>query len=99
VTLRVILHSSKKASPSAWDDVKPDVKLPAKAIGDKLTGAMGGRDIASTVGDLFGDLKLEGLDAAHMDDLGGVTDEIIAAQMEILLKMKFRTVDTVGEDS
>jgi hypothetical protein len=52
--------------------VKPDVKLPAKVVGDTLTGATGGRDRASTVGDLFGNLKLEGLDTVQMDDLGGV---------------------------
>jgi hypothetical protein len=80
-TLRGILHGSRKAIPSAWGDVKLDVKPPAKAVGDALTGASGGRDGVSTVGDLFGDLKLEGLDAAHMNDLGGVTDEIIGAQM------------------
>jgi hypothetical protein len=30
------------------------------------------------VGGVLGDLNLEGLDAAQMDDLGGVTDEILA---------------------
>jgi hypothetical protein len=35
-----------------------------------------------TVGDLFVYLKLEGLDATQMDDLGGVRDEIIAAQIK-----------------
>jgi hypothetical protein len=64
--------------------VKLDVKLPAKVVGDTLTGATGGRDRVSTVGRIFGHLKLECLDAAQMDDLGGVTDEILAAQMEIL---------------
>jgi hypothetical protein len=49
-----------------------------------LAGASGGRDGLATVGGLFVDLKLEGLDATQMDDLGGVTDEILAAQMEIL---------------
>jgi hypothetical protein len=54
----------------------------------------------STVGDLFGDLKLEGLDAAQMNDLGGVTDEILAAQMEILAENEVfdSGEDTVGED-
>jgi hypothetical protein len=42
----------------------------------------GGRN--SGVGAFLGDLNLEGLDATHMDDLGGVTAEILAAQMEIL---------------
>jgi hypothetical protein len=66
-----------------------------------LPGATGGMDIASNVGGLFGDLKLEGLDAVQMDDLGGVTDEIIVAQMEILAENEFLDSgeDTVGEDS
>jgi hypothetical protein len=33
------------------------------------------------VGGLLDDLNLEGFDAAQMDDLGGVTDEILAAQI------------------
>jgi hypothetical protein len=45
-----------------------------------------GRDRASTMGGLFGDLKLEGLGAAQMYDVGEVTDEILAAQMEILVE-------------
>jgi hypothetical protein len=100
-TLRVILHGLRKASPSAWGDVKPDVKPPAKAVSDTLAGAPGGRDGVSTVGDLFGDLKLEGLDAAQMDDLGGVADEILEAQMEILAQNEVSDSgeDTVGEDS
>jgi hypothetical protein len=73
----------------------------AKAVGDTLPGAMGGRDRASDVGGLFGDLKLEGLDASQMDDLGEVTDEILAAQMEILAENEVLDSgeDTVGEDS
>jgi hypothetical protein len=49
----------------------------------------------------FGDLKLEVLDAAQMDDLGGVTDEILAAQMEILAENEVTDSgeDTVGEYS
>jgi hypothetical protein len=78
-TLREIQNGSKKASPNAWGDVKPDVKLPSKAFGDSLTRASGGRDRVLTGGGIFGDLKLEGLDAAQMDDLGGVTGEILAA--------------------
>jgi hypothetical protein len=58
-TLRGILHGSRKAIPSASGDLKPDVKPPAKVVIDTLTGSTGGRDIVSTVGDLFGDLKLE----------------------------------------
>jgi hypothetical protein len=48
------------------------------------------------VGDLIGNLNLEGLDAAQMDDLGGVTDEIMAAQMEILAE---NAVSDSGEDT
>jgi hypothetical protein len=51
--------------------MKPDVKPPAKAVSDTLTRAPGGRDRVSTVGGLFGDLKLEVLDVAQMNDLGG----------------------------
>jgi hypothetical protein len=69
------------------------MKPPAKAVDDTLLGAMGGRDRVLNVGDLFGVLKLEGLDAAQMDDLGGATDDMLAAQMEILAKMKFWTVE------
>jgi hypothetical protein len=44
---------------------------------------------------------LEILDAAQMDDLGGVVDEIIAAQMEILAENEVSDSGegTVGEDS
>jgi hypothetical protein len=43
---------------------------------------------------------LEGLDATQMNDLGGVTDEILAAQMEILAESEVSDSgeDTVGED-
>jgi hypothetical protein len=64
--------------------VNPDVKPPSKAVGDTLTGAMGGRDRVSTMGDLFGDLNVEGIDAAQMHCMGGVTDEVLADHMEIL---------------
>jgi hypothetical protein len=99
-TLPGILHGSRKVSPSAWGDVKPDVKPPAMVVGDTFTGSSGGRDVVSTMGDLFGDLKLEGLYADQMDDLGGVTDEILAAQMEILAQNEVYDSgeDTVGED-
>jgi hypothetical protein len=73
--------------------LKPDVKLPAKSVSETLTGVSRGRDGLATVGDLFVDLKLEGLDATQMDDLGGVEDEILAAQMEILAEMRSRTVE------
>jgi hypothetical protein len=86
VTLKGILHGSRKASPSARCDVKPYVKLPSKSVGETLAGVSRGRDGSATAGGLFVDLKLEGLDATQMDDLGGVTDEILAAQMEILAK-------------
>jgi hypothetical protein len=54
-----------------------------------------------TVGDLFVDLKLEGLDATQMDDLGGVTDEILVDQMEILAENEVSESgeETVGDDS
>jgi hypothetical protein len=66
-----------------------------------VTGASGGRDGVSPVGELFVDLKLEGLDAAQINDLGGVAYKIIAAQMEILAENEVSDSgeDTVGEDS
>jgi hypothetical protein len=44
---------------------------------------------------------LEGLDATQMDDLGGVTDEILAAQMEILAENEVSDSgeETVGDYS
>jgi hypothetical protein len=80
-TLRGILHGSINASPSAWGDRKPDVKPPSKSLSETLAGVSRGRDGLATVGGLFVDSKLEGLDATQMDDLGGVMDEILAAQM------------------
>jgi hypothetical protein len=49
----------------------------------------------------LGDLNLEGLDATNMDDLGGVTDEILAAQMKILAENEVSDSgeDTMGGDS
>jgi hypothetical protein len=81
--------------------VEPDVKPPAKSVSETLTGASGGRDGVSTVGDLFGDLKLEGLDTAQMNVLVGVTDDFLAPQMEILAgnEVSDSGEDTVGEDS
>jgi hypothetical protein len=81
--------------------VKPDVKLPSKSVGETLAGVSRGRDREATVGNLFVDLKLEGLDATQMDDLGGVTDEILAAQMEILSENEVSdsVEETVGDDS
>jgi hypothetical protein len=100
-TLRGILHGSRKAIPSAWGDVKPDVKCPSKSVGETLAGVSRGRNGVATVGGLFVDLKLEGLDATKMDDLGGVTDEILAAQMEILAEDEVSDSgeETVGDDS
>jgi hypothetical protein len=43
-------------------------------------------------GGLSGDLKLEDFDAAQMNDLGEVTDEILAAQMGSLAETRFLTV-------
>jgi hypothetical protein len=81
--------------------VRPDAKLPAKSVNDTLAGASGGRDGLATVGGLFVYLKLEGLDAAQIDDLGGVMDEIMAAQMEILAENEVSESgeETVGDDS
>jgi hypothetical protein len=44
---------------------------------------------------------LEGIDAAQTNDLGGVMDEILAAQMEILAENEVyhSGEDTMGEDS
>jgi hypothetical protein len=100
-TLRGILHGSSEASLSAWGDAKPYLKLPAKSVGNTLAGTSGGTDGLATVGDLFVDLKLEGLDATQMDDFGGVTDEILAAQMEILAENEVfdSGEETVGDDS
>jgi hypothetical protein len=54
----------------------------------------------ATVGDLCIDLKLEGIDATQMYDLGGVADETLAAQMEILAKKEVLDSgeETVGGD-
>jgi hypothetical protein len=76
-----ILHGSRKESPSARGNVKPDVRPPLRREGWSFDR-----------GGLFGDLKLEGLDAAQMNDLGGVTDEILVAQMKILGEKRFLTV-------
>jgi hypothetical protein len=53
------------------------------------------------MGDLLGDLNLKVLDATQMDDLEGVTDEILAAQMEILAQNEVSDSGehTVGADS
>jgi hypothetical protein len=53
------------------------------------------------VGGLFVDLKVEGLDATQMYDLGGFMDEILAAQMEILAENEVSESgeETVGDDS
>jgi hypothetical protein len=43
---------------------------------------------------------LEGLDATQMDELGGATDEIMAAQMEILAENQVSDSgeETMGDD-
>jgi hypothetical protein len=88
-------------SPNAWGDVKLDMKPPAEAVSDTLTRATGMRDRVLNVGGLFGDLKLEGLDAAQIDDLGGVMDYILSAQMGIIAENEVLDSgeDTMGEDS
>jgi hypothetical protein len=48
--LRGILHGSKKASPNAWGDMKPDVKPRANAVSETLPGSVGGRDRDLDVG-------------------------------------------------
>jgi hypothetical protein len=80
--------------------VKPDVKPPSKSVGETLIELSRGRDGLATMGELFVDLKLEGLDATQMDDLGGVTDEILAAQMEILAENEISDSgeETVGDN-
>jgi hypothetical protein len=51
-------------------------------------------------GGLLGDLNLKGLDATQMDDLVGVTDEVLGAQMEFLDENEVSDSgeDTVGAD-
>jgi hypothetical protein len=81
----------KKASPNARGDAKPDVNPQAKAVGGTLPRCRG----------LLGELNLEGLDAAQMDGLGGVTDEILADQMKIIAENEISDSgeDIVGADS
>jgi hypothetical protein len=52
-TLRGILHGLRKVSPSAWGDVKPYLKLPAKSVGATLAETSGGRDGLATAGGAF----------------------------------------------
>jgi hypothetical protein len=77
------------------------VKPPSKSVSETLIGVSRGRDGLETVGDLYVDLKLEGLDTTQMDDLGGVMDEILAASMEILAENEVLDSgeETVGDDS
>jgi hypothetical protein len=91
----------EKSEPERLGDVQPDVKLPSKSVGETLAKVSRGRDGLATVGGLFVDLKFEGLDDTQMDDLGGVTDEILAAQMEILAENEVSDSgkETVGDDS
>jgi hypothetical protein len=53
------------------------------------------------MGGVIGIFKFEGLDADQMDDLGGVKDEILAAQMEIWAENDVLDSgeDTMGGDS
>jgi hypothetical protein len=81
--LRGIVHGPRKSSPAAWVDVKPDVKARVP-VAIKTRPGIGGRGTEPGVRGLLGDLNLEGLDDAPMDDLGGVRDENLAAQMKIL---------------
>jgi hypothetical protein len=91
----------EKGEPERLGRCEAGCETPSKSVGETLTGVSGGRDRVSTAGDIFVDLKLEGLDAAQMDDLGGMTDKILAAQMEIIAENKISDSgeDTVGEDS
>jgi hypothetical protein len=61
--VRGILQGPKKSSLFAWVDVKPDEKPRTKTVSKR-----GGETRT------WGDLNLEGIDAAHMDGLGRVTD-------------------------
>jgi hypothetical protein len=77
------------------------MKPQAKAVGGKLPGGTGRRyRVSNAGGGVLRDLNLEGLYAAQMDDLGGVTDEILSAQMEILAENEVSDSgeDTVGAD-
>jgi hypothetical protein len=91
----------EKGEPERLGRREARCETPSKSVGEMPTGVSGGRDRVSTVGDLCVDLKLEGLDEAQMDDLGGVTYETLAAQMEIIDQNKVSDSgeDTVGEDS
>jgi hypothetical protein len=77
------------------------MKPQAKAVSGTLPGVTGGKDRSSNGGGFLVDLNMEGLDDAQMDDLGGVTDENLAAQIEILAEHEVSDSreDTVGADS
>jgi hypothetical protein len=65
-------------------DVQPDLKPRAKTVGETRSRVPVGRERDPVSGDLLGDINLEGLHAAQMDELGWVTDESMAARIEIL---------------
>jgi hypothetical protein len=61
------------------------IRIPKlRRLARPISEFIGGREIVPDVGDLLCDFNLEALDAAQMDDLGGATDKILAAQMNIL---------------
>jgi hypothetical protein len=94
-----------EGNPTRFEKGEPE-RMGQREAGCETSSQVGRRDThrslgrERTVGDLFFNLKLEGLDAAQMNDLGGVTGEIIAAQMEILAENEVSDSgeDTVGED-
>jgi hypothetical protein len=58
---------------------KLDLKPHPKTVSETWSRFPEGRERDRSEGCLFGDLNIEeGLDAAQMESLGGVTDEIVA---------------------
>jgi hypothetical protein len=97
--LRGILHGPRKTSPAAWVDVEVKVAVETRPRDT------GGRGVPGYGGLLRG-LNLKVLDDVYvqyrwMDDLGGVTDDILAAQMKKLAENEVlgSGEDTVGADS
>jgi hypothetical protein len=88
-----ILNGSRKEILRSWGDVKLDVNLPAKLVGDTLTGTSGGRDSLATVGGLFSiwswkdwmPLKWMNLEESRM--------KFWWLRCELLLKTRYRTVE------
>jgi hypothetical protein len=58
-------------------DVKNDVKPQSNTVNETQSLVPWGRERVPYMGDLLGDLILEGLDTAQMENLRGVTDEIV----------------------